>query len=287
MRKCHLIYLLLLAILMFAIPSASNAQGIAVGVSVRIAPPVLPVYTQPICPGAGYIWTPGYWGYGDDGYFWVPGTWVVAPRVGFLWTPGYWGWGGGAYLWHVGYWGPHVGFYGGVNYGFGYGGVGFEGGYWNHGVFAYNRSVSNVNVSVIHNTYSKTVVTNTTVNRTSFNGGTGGVAAQPTAEERNAEHEEHVQATSEQTQHEHAAGGDRNQLASVNHGNPAVAATPKAGQMKGEGVVAANHSEARTENTEKASAANKSESNKNAENKNGAKHSGKNKNNEKKEHSGR
>src|ERR1700689_3925133 len=143
MRNFRTMRWLLLALLMLAIPAASHAQ-IAVGVSIRIAPPILPVYAQPICPEPGYIWTPGYWGYGSDGYYWVPGTWVMAPEVGFLWTPGYWGWGGGLYAWHGGYWGPHVGFYGGVNYGFGYGGVGFAGGAWNHGVFAYNRAYSNV-----------------------------------------------------------------------------------------------------------------------------------------------
>ena len=26
---------------------------------------------------------------------------------------------------NAGYWGPHVGFYGGINYGYGYGGVGY------------------------------------------------------------------------------------------------------------------------------------------------------------------
>ena len=45
-----------------------------VGVSINIAPPVLPVYVQPACPGIGYIWTPGYWAWGSDDYYWVPGT---------------------------------------------------------------------------------------------------------------------------------------------------------------------------------------------------------------------
>ena len=35
-------------------------------ISVSIAPPVLPVYVQPVCPAPGYIWTPGYWAYGPD-----------------------------------------------------------------------------------------------------------------------------------------------------------------------------------------------------------------------------
>src|SRR5271165_3299176 len=114
----------LFLLLLFLVPAASHAQ-IAVGVSIRIGPPALPVYSQPPIPAEGYLWTPGYWGYGPDGYYWVPGVWVMPPRVGVLWTPGYWGFEGGFYGWHAGYWGPHVGFYGGINYGFGYGGVGF------------------------------------------------------------------------------------------------------------------------------------------------------------------
>src|SRR5208282_1960307 len=163
--------LLLLASLFLMIPAATPAQ-IAVGLSIRIGPPALPVYAQPICPGAGYLWTPGYWAYGDDGYFWVPGTWVLAPTPGFLWTPGYWGWGGGFYAWHAGYWGPHVGFYGGINYGFGYGGVGFVGGEWRGGGFYYNRAVSNVSVTNVTNVYNKTVIVNNATT-TSYNGGTG------------------------------------------------------------------------------------------------------------------
>ena len=85
---------------------------------------------QPPLPGPGYIWTPGYWAWGDDGYFWVPGTWVEPPQVGLLWTPGYWGWNSGRYIFNAGYWGPEVGFYGGIDYGFGYGGIGYEGGFW-------------------------------------------------------------------------------------------------------------------------------------------------------------
>src|SRR2546427_3949494 len=87
--------------------------------------------------GEGYIWTPGYWAYGDYGFFWVPGTWVLVPEPGLLWTPGYWGWADDIFIFHEGYWGPYVGFYGGINYGFGYVGVGYQGGYWNRGVFFY------------------------------------------------------------------------------------------------------------------------------------------------------
>jgi hypothetical protein len=246
MRKAYLVRFLMLALLMAAMPALSSAQiSVGVGLSVHIGPPPLPVYAQPVCPGPGNIWTPGYWAYGPSGYYWVPGTWVVAPAVGLLWTPGYWGWGGGAYLWHAGYWGPHVGFYGGINYGFGYVGVGYVGGFWNHGVFAYNTAVTNVNTTIIHNTYiNRTVINNVTVNRVSYNGGAGGIMARPNSGEQAAMREQHMVATGEQMQHEQAARSNRAMLASVNHGRPLIAATPKAGQFEGHRVVTARASAA-------------------------------------------
>src|SRR5271170_7194302 len=219
MPKLNLIRTLLLALCvplaLACMPSPAAAQ-IAVGISVHVGPPAIPVYVQPACPTEGYLWTPGYWSYGDAGYYWVPGVWVSPPRAGVLWTPGYWGFAGGVYGWHGGYWGPHVGFYGGVNYGFGYGGVGFAGGEWRGGHFAYNTAVVNVNTAVN--------------NRASFNGGPGGTSATPTAEERAAANEPHVQPTSEQMSHEHTASMDKSNFASVNHGRPANPAMSKVGE---------------------------------------------------------
>jgi len=221
--KFQIIILLLLA--MGLLPAASFAQvAVGVGVAIHVGPPALPVYTQPPCPVDGYLWTPGYWAYGPVGYYWVPGVWVAPPRVGLLWTPGYWGFAGGLYGWHAGYWGPHVGFYGGINYGFGYGGVGFVGGGWSGGFFRYNSAVVNVNSSVVRNVYvDRTVVNNTTINHTSFNG-EGGVNAQPNAGEQAAMHEEHVGPMANQISHEQSMSQDRNQLASMNHGTPGTAA---------------------------------------------------------------
>jgi hypothetical protein len=238
------IFLLLLVFGVFAMPSISQAQ-MAVGISVHVGPPALPVYVQPVCPGPGYLWTPGYWAYGPDGYYWVPGTWVMPPQVGFLWTPGYWGWGGGVYLWHPGYWGHHVGFYGGINYGFGYTGVGFAGGEWRGREFHYNTAVTNVNTTIIHNTYHTTVINNTTINRVSYNGGHGGINARPTHAEMQVEHEHHYQPTSMQTQHEHGARQNREFLASENHGHPAMAATSRPGEFHGERGGAARHEDSR------------------------------------------
>src|SRR5580658_116367 len=126
-RSIRFVPIMLLTLFIVAIPKPSFAQ---VGVAITVGPPALPVYAQPIAPGPGYLWTPGYWAHGPNGYYWVPGTWVLAPVAGYLWTPGYWGWGGSAFIWHAGYWGPTIGFYGGINYGYGYTGAGYAGGYW-------------------------------------------------------------------------------------------------------------------------------------------------------------
>jgi len=223
----------------FAVLMMSSAAFSQVRISVGFGPPALPVYEQPLCPGDGYIWTPGYWAWSDDDgdYYWVPGTWVLAPEVGYLWTPPYWGWNEGRFVFYDGYWGPHVGFYGGISYGFGYFGNGFEGGRWDNGHFAYNRSVTNVNVTVVHNVYNTTVI-NRTENRVSFNGGEGGVSARPSAEQEAAMHERHIPPPAVQTQHVQEARTNRELRASVNQGRPPVAATAKPGEFRA-GAVAA------------------------------------------------
>jgi hypothetical protein len=221
------------------LPAAADAQ-IGIGVSITVAPPLLPVYAQPAIPGPDYLWTPGYWGWADGDYYWVPGTWVEAPQPGYLWTPGYWGWANGAYLWNGGYWGEHIGFYGGVNYGYGYGGTGYQGGYWQQGHFFYNQSVNNIrgNTQITH-VYSKTVINNVTNTRVSFNGGSGGIVAQPSASERAAASEAHLPPVQAQVQHEQVAHATPALRATVNHGQPPIAATARPGALSGPGVVPA------------------------------------------------
>jgi hypothetical protein len=229
---------LLFALVLLAISAASSAQ-IGVGISIRIAPPELPVYDQPIAPGDGYIWTPGYWAYGDDDYYWVPGTWVMAPEVGYLWTPGYWGGDGDDYIFHEGYWGTEVGFYGGIDYGYGYSGRGYEGGRWDNGHFDYNQSVSHVDVSRNRNVYNTRVDDNNRGNRVSFNGGNGGVQVRATTQEESAGRQRHIAPVAEQTQHAQSARGNSELRASANHGKPPIAATARPGAFKDSGAVAA------------------------------------------------
>jgi hypothetical protein len=226
------------ALALAALPAISSA-GVFVGVSVNVAPPALPAYVQPPCPEPGYMWSPGYWAWNDGGYYWVPGTWVLPPEPGVLWTPGYWGWGGGVYMWHAGYWGPHVGFYGGVNYGFGYDGAGFVGGYWRGREFYYNRAVMHVGPTFAHNVYYRSVSYHTTYEHVSFNGGPGGVRAQPTRAQMAAAHEHHVAFTSVQQRQQRMAFADRSLRADYNHGRPPVAATARAAVFHGSGTFAA------------------------------------------------
>jgi hypothetical protein len=220
---------LFLFVAMMFLSTASFAQ---VRVSVGFAPPALEVYEQPICPGDGYIWTPGYWAYDDD-YYWVPGEWVMAPEPGYLWTPGYWGWGNGGYFFNDGYWGTEIGFYGGINYGFGYFGHGFEGGRWENGRFFNNSSVNRVNGGSMHDTFSARVDVGTQ-NRVSFNGGTGGVNARATSQEESAAKGRHIAPVASQTAHVQAAHNDPQARAAVRSGGTSATAGGNSGAARTE-----------------------------------------------------
>ena len=213
-----------------------------VSIMVNIGPPPLLVYEQPMVPGDGYIWTPGYWGWSqrDREYYWIPGTWVLAPQPGYLWTPGYWAYSRGGYLWNLGYWGPLVGFYGGINYGYGYGGNGYNGGRWSHDVFSYNRAYNNLDPAVVHNVYNTQVVNNYRVNNirhVSFNGGPGGVALRPSAAQLQVQRTSHAEPTTHQTAHERSALENPTQRAGQRGSAAQVAATPRPSAFTEPGVV--------------------------------------------------
>ena len=227
---------LMFVVVLIALSATSSAQ---VGFTVRFGPPPLPIYEQPLLPDEGYMWAPGYWAFDNDydDYYWVPGTWVQAPEPGYYWTPGYWGWGGDGFMFHEGYWGPRVGYYGGINYGYGYFGEGYQGGRWDNGRFFYNRAANNVpNVRYV---YETTVINNYYGNtRVSYNGGEGGVNAHPRPEDEAAEHERHIPPVAAQAQQVQVARRDPELRASENRGRPPVAATPKPGEFKDHAVPA-------------------------------------------------
>ncbi len=204
----------------------AGAQAIA---ETDQAPPPLPEYDQPPAPEQNDLWTPGYWNYAQTGYYWVPGAWCAPPFYGALWTPSWWGYSGGHYLYHRGYWGHHVGYYGGINYGYGYIGHGYEGGYWRDRDFVYNRAVTNVNVNVIHNVYNREVVYDGRQygprpdSRVSYNGGRGGINAQPLPGELAAAREPHYAPVPAQRDLRLAAASNHSQFFAANGGRPAQA----------------------------------------------------------------
>ena len=215
-------------------------------------PPPLPEYSQPPDPDPNYIWTPGYWSYAPTGYYWVPGAWTEPPYTGALWTPGYWGGDGPGYRFHHGFWAAHIGFYGGINYGFGYVGTGYQGGYWNGPHFFYNQYANNININVnpgfreavyqrdvrvnnevINNrVVNNTTITNVTVNNThinnvSYNGGRGGVQAAPRPAELAVLREQRVPPMQAQVQARTVAAKNPQQFFAKNQGHPAEVAAAR------------------------------------------------------------
>ena len=218
----NVVKVMLLLALLWTGTSSVNAQ-VNVRISARIAPPPLEVYTQPYCPGDGHIWTPGYWAYGADGYYWIPGVWALPPSPGLLWTPGYWDFADGLYNWYPGYWGATVGYYGGINYGFGYFGTGFSGGRWQDGHFYYNTAVSRVNSKTVHNVYKDRSVRQNyqRANHASFNGA-GGMTYKPQANERREESSRQIPPTSEQNTHYQTSVKDKAQFSSPQQMHPSA-----------------------------------------------------------------
>jgi len=182
-----------------------------------VAPPELPTYEQPSPPDKDLVWTPGYWAWSDeaDGYYWVPGAWAAAPIVGYLWTPGYWVVRHGEFAWRAGYWGPHVGYYGGINYGHGYFGRGYVGGAWRDGRMMYNSAVTNLGNFHSDHTYSQPVANGASSLRASYSG----ESVQPNAAELAAAGEYHIPPTSAQIQHVQAARNNPALRASSNNGH--------------------------------------------------------------------
>jgi hypothetical protein len=203
-------------------------QSIVDDGSVAVAPPELPTYEQPSPPEEDLVWTPGFWAWSEDlsDYYWVPGTWAAAPIVGYLWTPGYWVARRGRFAWRAGYWGPHVGFYGGINYGYGYFGRGYVGGSWRDGHMAYNSAVTNLGNFHSNYTYSQPMATGASSLRASYRSD----SIQPNAAEIAAAREYHIPPTSVQLQHLHAAGDSPGLRASSNGGHPSYGATQLPGE---------------------------------------------------------
>ncbi len=216
-----------------SLPPRSEYQRVS-----NTAPPPLPQYDQPPIPGPGYEWAPGYWDWSDGDYYWVPGSWVEPPRAGLYWTPGYWRFYNGSYLFSDGYWGPDVGFYGGVNYGYGYGGDGYYGGRWQNNQFYYNSAANNFGDRRMDAVYTQSAPSGG--GRASYNGGADGVRVAPTPTQVQAATARHFAPTHTQVAAVSAARAEPQLRAGVNRGAPPIAATVRPGAFHdASGVTAA------------------------------------------------
>lgn len=218
---CFLMAAALAGAVTLPMPVAAEVD-ISIGVNAwNVAPPPLPVYEQPVIPGAGYLWTPGYWAISPAGYYWVPGAWVLPPYPGAIWTPGYWAFVDGVYVWYPGYWSYSIGYYGGVNYGFGYFGWGYYGGYWRNHRFYYNRACNRLDGSRITNVYERRIDVNRFDQRhISFNGGREGIQYRPSRQERARENNRRTPPTAAQENFRNNASRDRAQFVDQNQGRP-------------------------------------------------------------------
>lgn len=74
----------ILAAVLIAAATLSAQAGVRFGISVGVPCPapvvVVPaapvVVAAPVCPGPGYVWTPGYWSVCGYSRVWVPGSWL-------------------------------------------------------------------------------------------------------------------------------------------------------------------------------------------------------------------
>ena len=205
---------------------------------VTVAPPPVPSYAQPPIPEDGDLWMPGFWAWRNEvpDYYWVPGTWVKPPRSGLLWTPPYWSRVEGGYAFQAGYWADTVGFYGGIDYGHGYPGNGYQGGHWENDTLFYNRAVNNFGSVDVTHVYDQAIERRGGNTRVSFDGGSRGTNAAPTAQQQTQIDDQHVAPTVEQQAHFEMAAKDRALYSKLNGGIPGLAATSRTGEFDGRNI---------------------------------------------------
>ena len=80
------------------------APAVKAAVFVRVGPPAPIVETRPAIPGAGYVWTPGYYRWNGGAHVWVNGAWALPPRPGAVWVAHRWERRGGGYYFREGRW---------------------------------------------------------------------------------------------------------------------------------------------------------------------------------------
>jgi hypothetical protein len=68
------------------------------------APPPPRYGVMGYAPGAGFVWTEGYWDRRGERWEWVSGAWLRPPRARAVWVPGEWREEGHRWRFRRGYW---------------------------------------------------------------------------------------------------------------------------------------------------------------------------------------
>ena len=123
--------------------------------------------------------------------------------------------------------------YGGIDYGFGYTGFGYQGGYWRDHQFYYNRAMNNLGVRRTSPPCSTSRFRRRRPTRVSFNGGNGGTTARPTPAELAPAREHHIAPTAAQVEHQQAASKMADLRFNANHGQPPIAAVERPNDFHG------------------------------------------------------
>ena len=71
---------------------------------VRTGPPAPRYEVVGVAPGAGFVWTNGYWDRRGGNWAWVGGRWLRPPRARAVWVAPEWRQEGRAWRFHRGHW---------------------------------------------------------------------------------------------------------------------------------------------------------------------------------------
>jgi len=70
--------------------AGSLLTGCAGSAAVMVEPPPPRYGVIGVAPGAGFVWTEGFWDLRGSGWVWVPGRWVRPPHPRAVWVGPAW-----------------------------------------------------------------------------------------------------------------------------------------------------------------------------------------------------
>ena len=96
----------LLTAMLLAAGSLAACASHSYGYAYRVPPPPPPAYAgvYGVAPGAGYVWTDGFYDLRGSSWVWVRGSWRRPPRARAVWVAPRWERSGRGWSRRGGYW---------------------------------------------------------------------------------------------------------------------------------------------------------------------------------------